>query len=101
MNYTKASHTFCFSPQKHLAWFVAWFPQSKIYPKLAKPLLSLRTTSSMSAERAAKHLKVAIYTKQRNRLECGNKKMLLRTGLNLTFLVGMKVAMKTTLNKSH
>ena len=53
----------------------------------------------MSAERAAKHLKVAIYTKQRNRLECGNKKMLLRTGLNLRFLLGIKSAMKTTLKK--
>ena len=55
----------------------------------------------MSAERAAKHLKVAIYTKQQNRLECGNKKMLLRTGLNLTFLLGMKVAMKATRNKFY
>ena len=53
----------------------------------------------MSVERAAKHLKVAVYTKQRNRLELGNKKMLLRTGLNLRFLLEMKVAMKTTLNK--
>ena len=82
-----------------LAWFEAWFPQSKFYTKLAKPLLSLRTTGSMSVERVAKHLKVAVYTKHRNRLECGNKKMLLRTGLNLRFLLGMKVAMKTTRNK--
>ena len=60
-------------------------------------LLSLRTTGSMSVERAAKHLKVAVYTKQRNRLEFGNKKMLLRTGLNLWFLLGMKVAIKLLL----
>ena len=68
---------------------------------MAKPLLSLRTTGSMSVERVAKPLKVAVYTKQRNRLEFGNKKMLLRTGLNLRFLLGIKFAMKTTLNKSN
>ena len=56
-------------------------------------------SGSMSVERVAKPLKVAVYTKQRNRLECGNKKMLLRTGLNLRFLLGMKVAWKTTRNK--
>ena len=80
------------------SWFEAWFPQSKFHAKLAKPLLSLRTTGSMSVERVAKHLKVAVYTKLRNRLECGNKKMLLRTG-NLRFLSGMKVALKTTRSK--
>ena len=84
-----------------LAWFEAWFPQSRFYTKLAKPLLSLRTTGSMSVERVAKHLKVAVYTKHRNRLECGNKKMLLRTGLNLRFLLGMKVAMKATRNEFY
>ena len=50
----------------------------------------------MSVDRVAKHLKVAVYTKLRNRLECGNKNMILRTGLNLRFLLVMKVAMKTT-----
>ena len=55
----------------------------------------------MSVERVAKPLKVAVYTKQRNRLECGNKKMLLRTGINLRFLSGIKFAMKSTLKKSN
>ena len=84
-----------------LAWFEAWFPQSKFYTKLAKPLFSLRTTGSMSVERVAKPLKAAVYTKQRNRLECGNKKMLLRTGINLRFLSGIKFEMKSTLKKSN
>ena len=34
------------------------------------------TTGSMYVERAAKPLKVAVYTTQRNRLECGNKRVL-------------------------
>ena len=58
-------------------------------------------TGSMGVERATKPLKVAVYTKQRNRLESGNKKMLLRTGLNLRFLSGTKFAMNTSLNKSN
>ena len=54
-------------------------------------------TGSMGVERATKPLKVAVYTKQRNRLDLGNKKILLRTGLNLRFLLEMKVEMKLLL----
>ena len=53
----------------------------------------------MFVERVARHLKVAVDTKHRYRLELGKEKMLLRTGLNLRFLLGMKVVMKTTLSK--
>ena len=55
----------------------------------------------MSVGRVVKQFKADVYTKYRNRLECGNKKMLLRTGLNLRFLLGIKFAMKSTLNKSN
>ena len=53
----------------------------------------------MIVGRATKHLKVVVYTNHQNILEFGNKMILLRTGLNLRFLLGMKVAMKTTRNK--
>ena len=82
-----------------LAWFEARFSKIKFYTKLAKPLLSLRTTGSMFVERVARHLKVAVDTKHRYRLELGKEKMLLRTGLNLRFLLGIKVVMKITLSK--
>ena len=66
---------------------------------MAKSLLLLRKTGSMSVGRVAKYSKVAVYTKHRNRLECDSKKMLLDTGLYLRFLLGFKVAMKTTRSK--
>ena len=37
-------------------------------------------------------------SREGKRVEGGNKKLPLRTGLNLRFLLGMKVAMKTTRN---
>ena len=60
-----------------------------------------RTTGSKSVEGAANHFKLSIFTKHRNGLGCGYKKMLFRSDLSLRFLFGLKVAIKTTLNKSN
>ena len=60
-----------------------------------------RTTGSKSVEGAVNHFKLSIFTKHRNGLWCGYKKMLFRSDLSLSFLLGLKVAMQTTLNKSN
>ena len=36
--------------QSSLTWFEAWVPDSTFYTKIAKPLMCLRTTSSMTRE---------------------------------------------------
>ena len=60
-----------------------------------------RTTGSKSVEGAVNHFKLSIFTKHRNGLWCGYKKMLFRSDLSLSFLLGLKVAMQTTLSKSN
>ena len=41
------------------------------------------------------HFKLSIFTKHRNGLWCGYKKMLFGSDLSLSFLLGLKVAMQT------
>ena len=76
-----------------LAWFSTWKADSILYQKIGKPLMSLRSTGSMTVERAAKPMKNSVYTKFRRRLSPGRSSMLLRVGLNLRFLAETKLAM--------
>ena len=48
-----------------------------------RPLLSLKTTGSISVERAAKPLKNGVASKDRNRLSHDKRLMCLKVGLNL------------------
>jgi len=57
---------------------------------VAKPLLSVRITGSMTVERVAKPLKNSVLTKERNKTGLGKTEMLLRAGLNLRFLQDSK-----------
>ena len=76
-----------------LAWFCAWKPNSLLYQKVAKRLLSLRSTGSMSVERIAKPMKNFVYSKSRRRMDLKRSSMLLRVGLNLRFLAQTKLNM--------
>ena len=69
-----------------LAWFLTWHPESILFLRIAKPLLSLRTSGSMTVERVAKPLKNFVYTKYPHRMSPEQSNILLRTGLNLKFL---------------
>ena len=58
--------------------------ESTIYHRcVARPLLSLKTTGSISVERAAKPLKNGVASKDRNRLSHDKRLMCLKVGLNL------------------
>ena len=52
--------------QKRLRFFHCYFPGSKFYLKVAKPLLSLKCVGSMDTEQAAEPPKHDILTKERN-----------------------------------
>ena len=61
-------------------------PKSLFFLEVAKPLLSVRITGSMTVERVAKPLKKSVLTKECSKLSTGKSEMLLRAGLNLRFL---------------
>lgn len=69
-----------------LAWFEVYGKSTLLYTKVAKTLLSVTITGSMTAERIAKPLKHSILIKERNRLGVEKASMNLRAGLNLRFL---------------
>jgi len=69
-----------------IAWFMVNAPKSPFFLEIAKPLLSVRITGSMTVERVAKPLKNSVMTKERSQLGTAKAEMLLRVGLNLRFL---------------
>jgi hypothetical protein len=66
---------------------------------VAKPLLSIKTTGSISVERVAKPLKNKVATKERNRLDTDKRAVLLRAGLNLRLKSESLKSAKTALGK--
>ena len=58
--------------------------------EIAKPLLSVRITGSITVERVAKFIKNSILTKNRNKTGTVRAEMQLRAGLNLRFLYDAK-----------
>ena len=73
-----------------LRFFEAHYPASPFYQHVAKRLLSMRTTGSISVERAAKPMKNYIMTKTRNKLKKEKGNVCLRAGLNMRLLYGVK-----------
>ena len=73
-----------------LVFFEAWAPASDFYTHVAKRLLSMRTTGSISVERAAKPMKNNVMIKTRNTLKKDKGLVLLRAGLNMRVLYRVK-----------
>ena len=69
-----------------LNWWSSNHGKSLLYKHVAKSLLSLSTVGSITVERAAKPLKIKVWTKGRNKMLAERACMLLRTGLNLRLL---------------
>ena len=82
-----------------LAWYQTWKRNSIFYRKIAHPLLSLRSTGSITVERVAKPLKNSVYTKERRSMLGGKSTVLLRAGLNLNFLAQAKLRLKENLRQ--
>jgi hypothetical protein len=75
--------------------FFSILPQSQFYSVLAEPLLSLRTTGSITVERIAKPMKHKVLEKHRNRLGIVKAELLLRVGLNLRALMARSKVLKS------
>lgn len=60
--------------------------ETELVKHVLKPLMSIRTTGSMSVERVAKPMKNSIVCRDRNRLTADKASMLLRVGKNLRYL---------------
>ena len=73
-----------------LGWWTVHASRSILFTEVARPLLSVRITGSMTVERVAKPLKNKIMTKERANLSSEKGAMLLRVGLNLRFLQSFK-----------
>ena len=69
-----------------LQWWSIFAPTSPLYLKVAKPLLSIRTTGSITVERVAKPLKNKVMSKDRAGVTTGKAEVLLRAGINLRLL---------------
>lgn len=73
-----------------ITWFTVNAPRSPFFLEIAKPLLSVRITGSITVERVAKFIKNSILTKNRNKTGTVRAEMQLRAGLNLRFLYDAK-----------
>ena len=83
-----------------LRCFEAYVPNNAFYQKIAKPLMSIRTTGSIDVERAVKPIKGCVLTKERNRVSDGKAIVLFRLSENLKQLHKFKTEFKKQGNSS-
>ncbi len=76
--------------QGRFCFFETFARNNEVYLKVAKPLLSLRTTGSIDVERRAKPIKHTIMTKKRNRLVDPKGVALFRASENLKHIMKAK-----------
>ena len=69
-------------------------PNNKFYQRIAKPLLSIRTTGSIDVECKVKSLKSKVLTKTRNNIKDRKAEMLFPTSQNLRQLMKIKIDYK-------
>lgn len=81
-----------------LRFFDVYAKHSKFYIRVARPLLSMRTTGSIDVERVAKPFKNNILRKDRNRLSDGKGRVLFRAAQNLRYLMKAKAELKGTIH---
>jgi hypothetical protein len=79
--------------------FFADITPTSYFETVAKPLLSIKTTGSISAERVAKPLKNKVAEKSRNRNSTAKRALLLRCGVNLRLKKESLRSVKAALGK--
>ena len=78
-----------------------YMPHSKFYQRVARPLLSMRTTGSIDVERVAKPFKHHLLRKERNRLSDEKGVVLFRASQNLRHLMKAKQELKGKLHDAR
>lgn len=82
-----------------LAW-LSVAPNDLFRNTIAFPLMSARTSGSMSVERVAKPLKNNIFTVNRNRLGFYKASVLLRVGINLRYCYNANMNIRNTVDNT-
>ena len=80
--------------QGRFRFFDVYAKHSSLYIRVARPLLSMRTTGSIDVERVAKPFKHNILRKKRNRLSDQKGRVLFRAAQNLRYLMKEKMEWK-------
>lgn len=78
-----------------LNFFTNGLEKTMFFQRIALPLLSMKTTGSITVERAAKPLKNGVLEAQRNRLSVHKQILCLRAGLNLKMKADMEQQAKS------
>ena len=78
-------------------FFDVYKPNSVFYQRVARHLLSMRTTGSIDVERVAKAFKRNLLRKEMNRLSDENGIVLFRVAQNLKYLMKVKMAVRGTI----
>jgi hypothetical protein len=84
-----------------LGWWTVHANRSISLTEVARPLLSVRITGSMTVERVTKPLKNKIMTEERANLSSDEGATFLRVGLNLHFLQHLRRSCGTAMMNGH
>ncbi len=73
----------------------------RLYEKIIEPLLSVRSTGSITVERVAKPMKNDVLSKFRQRLGEERAEMCMRAGMNLGFLMNSRAQIRSAKTSSN